>query len=432
MDTNPLREHRRILAASIVGTAVEYYDFYLYGYAAALVFGPLFFPAKSEAAQTLLALLSFGIAFIARPIGAIAFGHFGDRVGRKATLVASMMLMGSCTFAIAFLPTFATIGWVAPALLCLVRFGQGFGLGGEWAGAALLSIESAPRGWDCRFGMMPALGSAIGNIIATGTLLLMGAIMSGPQFVSWGWRLPFLLSGLLIAVGLWTRVKIAETREFREALQKEPPPRVPIARLFASNPLAVVTGCVSLVCGFSLVYMSGPFALAQGTGPLHYARETFLLVQLIVLVCALPLMVLFAGRADRTTTSRYVIIGSLSTELVGLAFGPALASGSLWAVGAVLLASNACWSITNASFSTWLSRLYPVRVRYSGFAFAFNTGGLVGGAVIPIIAQMMSSAGALPYVGLLLSLAGLLTFGAVTVSRLLGQSPPAGALPLPA
>lgn len=426
MDTRPIREHRRILTASIVGTAIEYYDFYLYGYAAALVFGPLFFPARSEAAQTLLALMSFGIAFAARPFGAIAFGHFGDRIGRKATLVASMMLMGCCTFAIAFLPTYAMIGWAAPALLCLARLGQGFGLGGEWAGAALLSIEHAPRGWGCRFGMMPALGCAIGNIIATGVLLVIGVAMSEAHFVAWGWRLPFLASGLLIAVGLWTRLKIAETPEFREALKVQRPPRVPLARLFANNSGAVLTGCVSLVCGFSLVYMAGPFALAQGTGPLGYTRETFLLVQLIALIGTLPFMIIFSGYAERSTLTKYVAIGSLATVPVGLAFGPALASGSLWMIGAVLFATNACWSVSNASFSTWLSRLYPVRVRYSGFAFAFNTGGVVGGAVIPILAQMMSSAGALEYVGLLLSVAGLLTFGAVTVSR------PSAPLPQPA
>jgi MFS family permease len=427
VDTQPFRKHRRILAASIVGTAVEYYDFYLYGYAAALVFGPLFFPSKSAAAQTLLALMSFGIAFVARPFGAITFGHFGDRIGRKATLVASMLLMGCCTFAIALLPTFATAGWFAPGLLCMARFGQGFGLGGEWAGAALLSIEYAPKGWDCRFGMMPALGSAIGNIIATSVLLLMGSIMSETQFVSWGWRLPFLASGILIAIGLWVRVKIAETPEFREALKKEPPPRVPIVRLFVENPWAVLAGCVSLVCGFSLVYMAGPFALAQGTGPLGYKRETFLLVQLIALVCALPLMMTFAGRADRTNLTRYVAFGSLVVAAIGFAFGPALSSGSLWMIFAALFALNACWATMNASFSTWLCRLYPVRVRYSGFAFAFNTGGLIGGAVIPIVAQMMSSAGGLAYVGLLLSLGGLLTFAAVMLSRTFQQS----AVPLP-
>ncbi|MCL6728715.1 MFS transporter [Sphingomonas hankyongi] len=419
MDTQPLRSHRRILTASIVGTAVEYYDFYLYGYAAALVFGPLFFPVKSAAAQTLLALVSFGLAFVARPIGAITFGHFGDRIGRKSMLIATMLLMGICTLAIAFIPTYATAGWIAPALLCLARFGQGFGLGGEWAGAALLSIETAPEGWDCRFGTMPALGSAIGNMAATSVLLTMGAIMPGEDFVAWGWRVPFLASAVLIAIGLWVRLRVADTPEFREALTKEAPPRIPIVRLFAESPLAVLTGCISLICGFALVYMAGPFALAQGTGPLGYDRETFLLIQLSALFCALPFMIFFAAHADRTNNARYVLVAALGTVPVGVLFGPALASGSLLIIGAILFACNACWAISNSSFSTWLCRLYPVRVRYSGFAFAFNTGGVIGGACIPIIAQMMSNAGNLRYAGLLLSGAGLLTFAAVMASRAL-------------
>lgn len=431
MDSRPLLDHKRILAASIVGTAVEYYDFYLYGYAAALVFGPLFFPTKSPAAQTLLALMSFGIAFLARPFGAIAFGHFGDRIGRKATLVASMLLMGSCTLAIAFLPTYAMAGWIAPALLCFARFGQGFGLGGEWAGAALLSIEYAPKGWDCRFGTMPAIGSAVGNICATGVLVLMGSIMSETAFVTWGWRLPFLASGLLIAIGLWVRLKIAETPEFREALMREPPARVPIIRLFRENPLAVLAGCLSLICGYSLIYMAGPFALAQGTGPLDYSRQTFLVVQLIALICALPLVIIFAARSDRTSFSRYLAMGSLAAVPVGLAFGPGLGSESLWIIGAVLFAVYACWAVMNGSLSAWLCRLYPVRVRYSGFAFAFNAGGIIGGAAIPIIAQMMSASGRLAYAGLLLSLAGLLTFAGVMLSRALPKSA-ASSLPQPA
>jgi hypothetical protein len=421
-----MRKNVRILAASIVGTAVEYYDFYLYGYAAALVFGPLFFPVKSAAAQTLLAFMSFGIAFIARPIGAVVFGHFGDRVGRKATLVASLLLMGSCTFGIAFLPTYATVGWIAPILLCLARFGQGLGLGGEWAGAALLSVEYAPKGWDCRFGMMPAVGAALGNIIATAVFLLMGLILSGSQFVAWGWRIPFLASAILIIIGMWVRLRIAETPEFREVRDKERPPRVPIVTLFAGQPSAVLAGATSVVCGFALVYMAGPFALAQGTGPIGYDRDSFLLVQLAALVCALPLVVIFAFASDRTTKTKYFSLAMLAVVPIGLALGSGLGSGSLWIAGATLFALDACWAVMNGSSSAWLCRLYPVRLRYSGFAFAFNTGGLIGGAVIPIIAQIMSSAGGLNYVGLILSGTGLLSFAAIVYSRQSSQGTPPG------
>jgi MFS family permease len=175
--THPLKQHRRILTASLVGTAVEFYDFYIYATAAALVIGPLFFPAQSGAAQTLLSFMTFGLAFFARPVGAIVFGHFGDRIGRKSTLVASLMLMGGCTLLIAFLPTYALasswgFGPLAPALLCLLRFGQGFGLGGEWGGASLLAVENAPKGWDARFGAAPQLGAPLGFLCANGLFLL--------------------------------------------------------------------------------------------------------------------------------------------------------------------------------------------------------------------------------------------------------------------
>ena len=209
--TSYFAAHRRILLASMAGTAVEFYDFYIYATAAALVFGPLFFPAESASAQLMFAYLSFGLAFFARPIGAIVFGHFGDRIGRKSTLVFSLMLMGTSTFLIAFLPTYQLAGWIAPLLLCILRFGQGFGLGGEWGGAALLAVENAPPGWRARFGMFPQLGAPIGFIAANGLFLLLGLLLNDDQFIAWGWRIPFLASAILVGLGLWVRLKISET-----------------------------------------------------------------------------------------------------------------------------------------------------------------------------------------------------------------------------
>jgi MFS family permease len=413
----PLRSNIRVLAASMVGTAVEYYDFYLYGYAAAMVFGPLFFPVRSAAAQTLLALMSFGIAFIARPIGAVVFGHFGDRIGRKATLVASLLLMGICTFAIAFLPTYASVGWLAPTLLCLMRFGQGFGLGGEWAGAALLSVEHAPKGWDARFAIAPPFGANLGNISATTIFVLLTSFMTNELFTRWGWRLAFLASGVLIALGLWVRLRIGETPEFRAALERAPPPRVPIVQLFTADGWAVLAGAVGIIGLLALVYMAGPFALAQASGPLGYDRNSFLLVQLIALIVPIPTLLFGARWADRTSSGRMVALGAFASVPLGLFFGPGLSSGSLTMVGLTLAAASFCWALINCGLSAWLCRLYPVRVRYSGFAFAFNTGGIIGGAVLPIIAQMMSAAGSLNYVGLLLSITGLMTIAAVKLSQ---------------
>ncbi|HEX4848893.1 MAG TPA: MFS transporter, partial [Novosphingobium sp.] len=194
---HPIRQHARVLTASLTGTAVEFYDFYIYATAAALVFGPLFFPAESQAAQTLFAFMSFGLAFFARPIGAIVFGHYGDRIGRKSTLVASLLLMGVSTLLIAFLPTYAMVGWVAPLLLCILRFGQGFGLGGEWGGASLLAVENAPKGWEARFGSAPQFGAPVGFLAANGLFLILGLTLSDADFKAWGWRIPFLASAVL-------------------------------------------------------------------------------------------------------------------------------------------------------------------------------------------------------------------------------------------
>ena len=211
---------RRVLAASWVGTAVETYDFYIYGTAASLVFGPLFFPTASASAQLLSAYATFAVAFIARPLGGAFFGHFGDRIGRKSTLVASLLLMGLSTLLVAFLPGYATLGWLAPFLLCVLRFGQGFGLGGEWGGAVLLAVENAPPGRRGLFGGVPLLGAPTGFLMANGLFLVLGLVLSPEQFKAWGWRLPFVASIVLVAIGLWIRLRIGETPAFKRSEER--------------------------------------------------------------------------------------------------------------------------------------------------------------------------------------------------------------------
>ncbi|HTH28750.1 MAG TPA: MFS transporter [Sphingobium sp.] len=417
MDSQPLRDHARILIASLVGTAVEYYDFFIYATAAALVFGPLFFPAQSEAAQTLLAFMSFGIAFVARPIGAIAFGHFGDRIGRKSTLVASLLLMGVSTLAIAFLPTYAMVGWVAPALLCLMRFGQGFGLGGEWGGAALLAVENAPKGWEARFGAAPQLGVPVGFMAANGLFLVLGFYLSDADFLAWGWRVPFVASAALVVLGLWVRLKISETPEFRAALSKEPPLPVPIATLLRRHFGAVLAGSAGVVSTYALFYLATAFALAEATGPLGYQRETFLGIQLFANLFLVLGIVLAATHADRGSPAGTILRGALVTAVIGLVFSPTLGAGSLPLATLLLIAAMIALGFNNAPLGSWLSGLFPVRVRYSGVSLAFNTGGIVGGALTPIAAQTLSAEGAGHYTGLLLTVAGLMTFGGVLLSR---------------
>ncbi|MGN6357213.1 MAG: MFS transporter [Novosphingobium sp.] len=413
----PIRQNARVLIAALVGTAVEFYDFYIYATAAALVFGPLFFPAESPAAQTLFAFMSFGIAFIARPVGAVAFGHFGDRIGRKSTLVASLLLMGTSTVLIGFLPTYAMIGWTAPLLLCLMRFGQGFGLGGEWGGAALLAVENAPKGWEARFGAAPQLGAPVGFLAANGLFLLLGLGLSDADFAAWGWRIPFIGSAVLVAIGLWIRLKIGETPAFREALEKAPPPTVPLAALLARHAGAVLAGSAGVIACFAIFYLATAYALAQGTGPLGHSRETFLSVQLAANFFLAFGIAAAAFHADRVSPARALLLGAVATVVLGFVFGPGLAAGSLWLVFLTLAAALFVMGYTYGPLGSWLPTLFPVTVRYSGISVAFNTGGILGGAVTPILAQMLAADGLGARAGLLLSVAGALSLLGIILAR---------------
>ncbi len=422
----PIRANARILTASLVGTAVEFYDFYVYATAAALVFGPLFFPSESASAQLLFSLMSFGLAFFARPVGAIAFGHFGDRVGRKSTLVASLMLMGLSTLLIAFLPTYAMAGWIAPALLCLLRFGQGFGLGGEWGGAALLAVENAPKGWEARFGAAPQLGAPLGFLAANGLFLLLGMNLSEADFAAWGWRIPFLLSAVLVILGLWVRLRIGETPAFRAAVEKAPPPLVPLGRLLSHHALAVLAGSAGVVACFAVFYLSTAFALSYLTGTRGFARETVLALQLAA-NCFLAMGIVCAAIwADRTSAKRVLAAGSLATIALGLVFGPVMDVAPLPVVFATSAFALTIMGLVYGPLGAWLPTLFPVTVRYTGVSVAFNAGGIVGGALAPIAANLLSGAGGTALVGLFLSAAGVMTLLGVILAR------PVPAEPVPA
>lgn len=400
---------RRIVLASLVGTAVEFYDFYIYATAASLVFGPLFFPARSASAQLLGAYASFSVAFLARPLGASVFGHFGDRVGRKSTLVASLLVMGGSTMAIAFLPTYETAGWLAPVALCLLRFGQGFGLGGEWGGAALLAVENAPPGYRARFGMFPQLGAPVGFIAANGLFLVLGLSLEASRFQAWGWRIPFLGSAALVAVGLWVRLKLTETPAFSAALAEAPPPKVPLAELFRHHARALVAGTFAVVCCYALFYLATAFALGYGTTTLGYARESFLGVQLgAILFMALGIVV--AGYwADHSTPRRVLMAGCILTIPTGLTLAPLMGSGSLWLIGLFLSLALFLMGLVYGPLGAFLPGLFPARVRYTGASLAFNVGGILGGALAPMIAQALADRGGLVPVGLYLSGAALIS-----------------------
>jgi len=413
----PIRDNARVLTAAMVGTTVEYYDFFIYGTAAALVFGPLFFPAESPAAQTLFAFMSFSLAFFARGFGALVFGHFGDRVGRKSTLVLSLLIMGGSTLAIAFLPTYAMAGWVAPVLLCLLRFGQGFGLGGEWSGAALLAIENAPKGWEARFGSAPQLGVPAGFFFANVLFLALGYWLTDKEFAEWGWRVPFLISAVLVFMGLWVRRRIGETPQFQAAMAHEPPVRVPLFELLRGHVLTLLAGAAGVIVVYAAFYIATAWALAEGTGQLGYPREAFLGLQLLANATMTAGIVYAAWLADRTSPARALAIGAVCVALCGLGFGAGLRSGSLAIAGLTLCVTMFFMGMTNGPLGSWLSHLFPVRLRFSGVAFAFNFGGIMGGAVTPTLAQVMTVQGHGQWAGLLITATAVLSVAGFTLAR---------------
>lgn len=399
------KQTRRVLAASLVGTAVEFYDFYIYATAAALVLGPQFFPSSSPSAQLMASYATFALAFIARPVGALFFGHFGDRVGRKSTLVASLLLMGGSTMAIAFVPTYAQIGYIAPLLLCVLRFGQGLGLGGEWGGAALLAVENAPPGWRARFGMFPQLGAPVGFIAANGFFLLLGFALTPEQFQSWGWRVPFLASALLVGVGLWVRLKLTETPAFAAALKEAPPPRVPLGEVLRLHWRETLTGTFGVIACFAIFYLSTAFALGHGVATQGYSRQVFLGVQLIAILFMAG-GIIWAGYWSDATTPRNVLMwGCAATIVAGFLLAPLMGAGSLVAIGVFLSLALLLMGLVYGPLGAWLPSLFPARVRYTGVSAAFNIGGVLGGGLTPLIAEQLVSAGGLTWVGYYLSAA---------------------------
>jgi len=413
----------RIAFASFIGTAIEFYDFYIYGLAVAMVIGPVFFPGSDPAAQALNAFLTFGIAFLARPLGALLFGHFGDKIGRKTTLVASLLVMGISTTLIGVLPGHDLIGWVAPALLCLLRFGQGIGLGGEWGGAALLAAEYAPKGKRGWFGMFPQLGPPVGFLFAVGSFLLLSQWLDDAQFRAWGWRIPFLASAALVIVGLYVRLKLEETPVFLKAKQAvsgtadEARPTLPLATLFKHHAAPLLLGALAMVVCYALFYISTVFSLSYGVTTLGIPRPQFLsmlCVAVIFMAAATPLAAIAGDRYGRRPV---LLVAGSAALLSGFLLEPMLGSGSPWQITAFLSIELFLMGATFAPMGALLPELFPTAVRYTGAGAAYNLGGILGASLAPYIAQQLVLHGGLAWVGGYISAAAAISLLAIFMMR---------------
>jgi metabolite-proton symporter len=411
----------QVLFASLVGTAVEFFDFYIYATAAVLVFPKLFFPATDPATSVLASLATFGIAFVARPIGSALFGHFGDKVGRKRTLVAALTTMGLSTFLIGVLPSYKAIGLAAPLLLALCRFGQGIGLGGEWGGAVLLSVENAPPSKRALYGMFPQLGAPVGFLLSGGTFLILSRSLSDQQFFTFGWRLPFLLSSVLVLLGLYVRLSITETPVFAAAQKRAEGVSVPFFSVFRRHLREVVAGIMVCLATFVLFYLMTVFALSWGTTALHYNRGTFLILQLVGIVFFALTIPLAAWLAERGR--RPVMIGvTILIAAYGLIMAKLFVAGTSGAL-TMLILGLALMGLTYGPLGTVISELFPTTVRYTGASITFSMAGIFGASLAPYIATWLATKYGLQYVGYYLTGAAAITLlGLLMIRETRGDS----------
>lgn len=403
---------RRIAIASCVGTAIEFYDFFIYGAAAALVFPKVFFPTLGATSGTVASFATFAVAFIARPVGAVSFGHYGDRIGRKRTLIATLLLMGLSTVLIGLLPGAATIGIVAPISLVLLRFAQGFAVGGEWAGATLLTAEYAPSGRRGRYAMFPQLGSAIALVLASATFLATDLALGNtdPSFFQYGWRIPFLVSIVLVAAGLYVRLKIEETPVFRAAEQLHAT-HTPLREALVQAPREILLAAGSLTMMFALFYTGTIYLTNYGASSTGGALSRTLVLSLgIVAGAAMALAVVVSAiSSDRFGRRGLIMAACASAAVWSLLLFPLLGTHSPVAFAIALIVTLGVQGLGYGPAGAFLPETFPTRYRYTGAGVSYNLAGILGGAMPLLVATPLAATFGTSAVGILLCALSLLS-----------------------
>lgn len=447
----------KVVLASLIGTTIEFYDFYVYATAATLVFPALFFPSNNAVTSLLASYAVFGAAMVARPIGAFVFGHLGDKRGRKTTLVLSLLTMGIATFLIGLLPTYHQAGYIAPVLLLILRLVQGFALGGEWSGAALVATENAPKGKRAWFGTFPQVGAPIGFIIANGVFLFINFVLPHPtnpslgseQFLSWGWRVPFLFSAVMVIIGLWVRMRLVESETFTKVKKQGKVQRLPIVEVFRKNWWQIILGTFIMLATYVLFYLMTAFTLQYGTAApnakvaaaaaaaqgkpfdpakfvpgLGFKYTDFVLMMILGVVFFGIFTLLSGPMADTLGRKRVVIWTTVAIIIFGLAFSWFLAPREDLALSgaytmAFLFFGFTLMGLTFGPMGALLPELFPTATRYTGSAVAYNVSSILGAAIAPIVAvSLWSGAKGNPQpVGIYLALMGVLTLIALLLSK---------------
>ncbi|WP_216353837.1 MFS transporter [Arthrobacter sp. SRS-W-1-2016] len=402
--------------ASFVGTLVEFYDFSIYGTAAALVFPKVFFPALGPSAAIVASFAVFGVAFVARPFGSILFGHFGDRLGRKRTLIATMMIMGLATVLVGVMPTTDQIGAAAPILIVLLRIMQGLAAGGEWAGAVLFTAENAPKAKRGVWSMLPSLGSATATTVANATFFITSLTMSTETFVTWGWRVPFIASLVLVAVGMWVRLSVDETAVFKKQLSRSSASRVPLVEAFKRQPRSILLATGTAIILFPFSYIGGAYLASYGTGTLKLDTTFVLGVGMLGGVALFLGIALTGALSDRFGRRRMIMIAMACAIVWSLVLFPIVDSKSLLAFGAAVVLSWFISGVVNGPIGAFLSELFPTRYRYTATGFCYAMGSVIGGAIPPLVAAAVIPASGGFTFGLML--AGLCVVSLVCISRL--------------